>query len=794
MPADDTAPLAARSGPRSSDYGAIAPDVARARATAAAAAGHMRHLSHTMYSRQRRRTMRAAAGPDAKGDFVIHDFVNEKTRSHILRAEREREDGGAPAWFRYNGQIYLILVALGLGAGAIAAGLDIVVDWLTDVKFGSCSSGWFVSRELCCHTAESFETCGAWVTWSERLGEVAGRAGVAVSVPASGAVIDFAAFMVWAVLFAAIAAFLVKRYAPYAAGSGVPEIKTVLSGVELKGYLSLWAMVVKIIGLAFAVSSGLNLGKEGPFVHLVSALASVLGNCFHAISVDFNVMQELITSGTAAGVAVAFNAPIGGVLFAFEEAAMFFPNHVLWRSFLASAIAALTLKVLNPFFNGRAVIFEIDHGLDWNWFEMLPFAFIGVVGGIIGVIFIQFNVLWTKYRLHNDRIKRSPVLEAVAVVILTTLMSYFFDFYKLSNTEILATLFSECSNLTDKEVHRAAAICDTNSARLQWKMYGILFYGAVSKLFLTILTFGLRVPAGLFIPSMTIGACVGRIVGQIVRFAYERYPTWSVFSECTSSSVCVRPSIYALVGAGSSLAGVTQVSVSLVVIMFELTGGLSHLLPTMVGILSAKLVCAVLGFDEGIYDNHINLKKYPYLWHCHDGHVTHTARTDTIMREPSAVLTTMGCTVGEIRRVLRDNPFYGFPIVRTRQDMILTGNIVRSELRRALKDEVDSNPQVSSSTPVIFNGKLDPDEARYLEKLERENNGLVLKFSNYRDRYLSQVTPETPISDVNYCFSELGVRMCFVTRHGKLLGVVSKKDCIAYNDVHHSVDKHFFRV
>jgi chloride channel 3/4/5 len=756
--------------------------LAHTRAAAAAAAGHARGPSHSLYSRRRRRTMRAAAGPDSPGDFVIHDFVNEKTRSHILRAERQREDGGVRARYGYYAKVYFVLVALGVGAGTIAAVLDLVVEWLTDLKFGTCRGAWYVSRSVCCHSAADSDDCADFVLWADRFREV----------PVLGwlpkGVLTFGVFLTTAVLFVVISSYLVKRYAPYAAGSGVPEIKTVLSGVELKGYLSLWAMVVKIIGLGFSVSSGLNLGKEGPFVHLASALASVLASMFHELRTDFNIMLELITSGTAAGVAVAFNAPVGGVLFAFEEASSYFPNHVLWRSFLAATIAALTLKIMNPFFNGRAVMFEVDHSLEWYWFEIMPFFVIGALGGLVGVVFIKYNSMWTKFRLRDPFMRRSPILEAVGLVVLTTLMSYFVDFLKLSNNEILTTLFSECANLTGKEHHRASMLCDADNG-LNWNMYSVLLYGTISKLFLTILTFGVRLPAGLFIPSMTIGACAGRIVGELTRLMYKLYPTMFVFHECRSSSICVRPSMYALVGASSALAGVTQVSVSLVVIMFELTGGLAHLLPTMIGILSAKMVCSALGYDEGIYDAHINLKRYPYLGAT--GHVSHTVPADTIMREPTVVLPQMGCTIGDLQRILRQTNFYGFPIVRSEADMILTGSIVRAELHRAIREAYANDPRVDISARVVFNGRLDADEAKELAKIDRTGT-LVLHFANYRDRYLSQVAPETPVSDVKDCFTELGVRMCYVTRHGKLLGLVSKKDLIAYNDVAEHLDSRFF--
>lgn len=740
--------------------------------------GPSRQGSHGQFSRLRRRSAVQNTGAGFAGDFVIHDFINEKTRSHVLELEHQREQTGKYAQYAYIAKIYVVLVSMGIGAGLIAAGLDLSVEWLSDIKFGICKRGWYLTREMCCRLGEEDPSECSFELWSSLLSRVPF---VAISKPVLAAV----AYGSIAISFGVMSAFLVKRFAPHAAGSGVPEIKTVLSGVVITGYLSSWAFIIKVIGLAFSVSSGLNLGKEGPFVHLVSVLANMVATRFDDFRDNFSLMMEFVTVGTAAGVSVAFNAPIGGVLFAFEEAASYFPNRVLWRSFFASALAELTLKVMNPFFNGKAVMFEVNHSLSWNWFEMIPFFFIGALGGILGCIFIHYNVKWSKLRIHDRFLRRSPILEVAGIVLVTVILQYPIPFLRLTNTEILATLFAECSETGTNGEGGEPLICDAGQID---KMFLVLFYAVGAKLFLTILTFGARVPAGLFIPSMTIGACAGRIVGMLTKMAAEAHPDWGIFSECSTTSNCVRPSIYALVGASSTLAGVTQVSVSLVVIMFELTGGLSHLLPTMFGILAAKMICNISGL-EGIYDMHINIKRYPYLDSKH--HVSHTVPARVIMRPPRTVIPEMGVTIGYLRQLLNDYRYYGFPIVRREADMILTGNIVRSELEHAIAKSLE-HPRVSFDTMVSFKGEFDTSDTENIQRITA-NDEVILHFAAFRDRYICQVSPETPISDVYDCFSALGVRMCYVTRHGELLGLISKKDVIAYCDATGDIPRKFFR-
>lgn len=770
---DDTRVAALRRG--GGGYGAVA---RASDAESGVSSGfHMRQGSLGVYSRRRLLTTRTDGEATYSGDYVIHDLLNEKTRSYVLEEEERRSRKGHRGRFEYLSKIYLVLCLTGIGAGIIAAGLDLVVEWLSGIKFGYCRRSWFLTRDVCCEVELNAHNCTAFQSWPQ----------AASSIPVFGAIIErlpenasrFISFFIIAVIFAATSAFLVKRFAPHAAGSGVPEIKTVLSGVIIKGYLSSWAVVIKTVGLAFSVAAGLNLGKEGPFVHLVSAIAHICASFFKEFRDNHWLLMGFVTVGTAAGVSVAFDAPVGGVLFAFEEAASYFPNSILWRSFFASALAALVLKLSNPFLNGRAVMFQVDHSLDWFWFEMVAFFFIGALGGLLGTIFIRFNVKWSKFRLHNAFVKRSPILEVVAIVILTTLMSYPFLFLRQSNTQILTQLFSECRELAEEG--GGDLLCNRDRFK---DMVMVLTYASISKLFLTILTFGARVPAGLFVPSMTIGACAGRLVGEIMQVLVVAHPDWVIFGECSSTSTCVRPSIYAIVGAAATLGGVTQVSVSLVVIMFELTGGLSHLLPTMVGILAAKMVCTLFE-EEGIYDQHIHLRRYPFL--DTKQHVSHKAVARNIMRKNLIVVPELGATVGYLRKLLHDHNYYGFPIVRKTADMVLTGNIVRKELMFAIQRAMQ-NPHVDNDTLVSFKGEFEQGDAEVLPVGE----GGILNFAEYRDRYLSQVRPDTPISDVYDCFCALGVRMSFVTKNGELVGLISKKDLIAYCDASEGIVKKYF--
>jgi chloride channel 2 len=127
--------------------------------------------------------------------------------------------------------------------------------------------------------------------------------------------------------------FVTRTISAHAAGSGIPQMKAVLRGIALKEYLSLRTLLAKIIGVVFSLGSGLPIGKEGPFVHIASAVAQQIMRRVPMYK-DFKENEarrmEILSAACAVGVASSFGAPIGGVLFSIEVSPLgsHFLNHV----------------------------------------------------------------------------------------------------------------------------------------------------------------------------------------------------------------------------------------------------------------------------------------------------------------------------------------------------------------------------------------------------------------------------------------------------------------------------------
>ncbi len=207
-------------------------------------------------------------------------------------------------------QGWIIVTLIGMTAGLIAGILDMCIAWLADIKNGVCPSAWYLSQKQCCWAEELMgdPDCADWSSWAELLGHEG----------SSGYMVNYFFYVLMACTFAGLSAFMVKKLAVYAAGSGLAEIKVILGGFIIRGYFGFLTLVVKTFTLILAVASGLNLGFEGPMVHISLCLGNVYTRIFRKYYSNEAKKRELLSASAAIGVAAAFNAPIGGVLFSLE--------------------------------------------------------------------------------------------------------------------------------------------------------------------------------------------------------------------------------------------------------------------------------------------------------------------------------------------------------------------------------------------------------------------------------------------------------------------------------------------
>ncbi|KAI1314486.1 glycerol ethanol, ferric requiring protein [Mortierella claussenii] len=721
-------------------------------------------------------------------DFTTIDWVQDAVRERYRQTTKAAEASGS--WTSYlfesyeAGQAWVVVSLVGVVIGLNAAFIAICTEWLSDIKLGHCSYAWWLNQKFCCWGVESEDGyCDDWSPWS------------------GFAIIDYVFYLVFATSFAASAAYLVKRYARYAAGSGISEIKCILAGFIMKGYLGGWTLVIKSLGLAMSVAANLSVGKEGPSIHIACCAGHVVSRLFPKYQRSRAKSREIISASAAAGVAVAFGAPIGGVLFSFEEMSNHFPAKTMWRSFFCALVATVTLQTMNPYRTGKLVMFQVSYDRDWHFFEIIFFVLLGIFGGLYGAMIIKYNlkVQHVRKRYLGDY----GVIEAATLAFLTCTFAYWNIFMKIDMAESMNILFRECEGSEDY-----MGLCKPENT---WKMVALLFFALIMRVATCTISYGAKIPAGIFVPSMAIGALFGRMLGLIVRAAQVAYPGFVLFSSCKPDVPCITPGTYAFLGAAAALGGVMRLTVCVVVIMFELTGALNYILPTMITLMVTKTVGDYFG-RGGIADRYIRLNGYPFL--DKEEHSFGIA-VSQVMQKDVTILPASGTRLDRVERLLADTNYQGFPVVEDSTSRVLIGYIGRSELRYVI-DKAKRARNVSPMAHCFFRpgsmesrqhmdqstvggmGGLDYDipssvgprgdfsggdagtstSAGVGERGENETN--YVDFGPFIDQTPIAVHPKLPLETVAEFFKKMGPRVILIEHQGKLVGLITIKDLLKY--------------
>ncbi|KAG0554790.1 hypothetical protein KC19_12G119300 [Ceratodon purpureus] len=617
-------------------------------------------------------------------------------------------------------------------------------------------------------------------------------------------------------------ALIVTQFAPAAAGSGIPEIKAYLNGIDTPGILLFRTLIGKVLGSIGSVGGGLALGKEGPLVHTGACIASVLGQ---GGSTKYHVnwrwlrrfkndrdRRDLVTCGCAAGVAAAFRSPVGGVLFALEEVTSWWRSQLLWRVFFTSAVVAVVVRTAmgwckngncGHFSSGGFIIWDISGGQDdYSFFELLPMAMLGAIGGLLGALFNQLTVWissWRRNVLHRKG-NRVKIIEVLLVSLITSMLSFglpmmtsckqcpdpvkypgvvcprpsgsygnYVNFFCSNENQYndLATIFF---NTQDDAIRN---LFSTNTPH-EYTTRSLLTF-LVMFFSLAVLTYGTAVPSGQFVPGIMIGATYGRLVGILV--------------VNSSSKDSVDEGTYALLGAASFLGGSMRMTVSLCVIMVEITNNLQLLPLIMLVLLISKAVGDA--FNNGFYEEQVKLRSLPLLESRPQRFMRNLAAKDAISRR-KVVQFSRVTKVGHIVAVLRSTNHNGFPVVEKLQtgEPVVIGLILRSYLLVLLqaKSDFQQNPAPEDARGRM-NHRYDvtdftkPVSSKGLSIYEIDISPVEMEMYIDLQPFVNpapyMVPEDMSLTKVHYLFRQLGLRhICVVPRPSQVVGVITRKDLL----------------
>jgi CIC family chloride channel protein len=351
----------------------------------------------------------------------------------------------------------------------------------------------------------------------------------------------------------AVAAWLVRRFSPYASGIGIPHVEAVLHGTLPQAPLRL--VPVKFVGGVLAIGAGLALGREGPSVQICATASHLIGKLFRRSWPDG---QALLAAGAGAGLATAFNAPIAGAVFVIEELVRRFDTRVMIATCGASAGAIGVAR----FFLGQAPDFDVDP-LPYPVFGTLPFYL--VLGLIAGVLGVAYNRAILGALAKTESFRHLPVeLRAGMIGAAVGLLAWFVPEY----------------------VGGGDAITEAT-------LTGHLVISLLPPVFLLRFCLGATsyaagTPGGLFAPMLVRGSQMGLMFGTLCC-------RW--FPDVALSSMS-----FAVIGMAAFFTAVVRAPLTGIILAVELTGGYTQLLPLLAASFTAMLVPTLLG-NAPIYDS-----------------------------------------------------------------------------------------------------------------------------------------------------------------------------------------------
>lgn len=491
-----------------------------------------------------------------------------------------------------------------------------------------------------------------------------------------------------------LVSMIVHYLAPEAKGHGVPEVMAAIA--ERGSIIRPRVVVIKAVASALCIGSGGSVGREGPIVQIGSAFGSVLGQYLH---LPERYIRLLVACGAGAGIAATFNAPIGGVMFATE---VILGSFAL-QNFTAIVIASVVSAAIGRTYLGNHPSFPMPsyHAGEFSFFWV--YVIIGILAGLYSVVYIK--VLYGTEDWFNARKWPFWAKAAFGGALVGLVGMWFPQIFGVGYGAVDAVLSDHLG-------------------------LGLLIALLVLKLFATSITIAAGGSGGVFSPGLYMGSMLGGTVGVLMVMVFP-------YSGLTASSI-------AAISMAAVFAGSAQAPVTSIMMLFEMTGDYSMILPLMTSSVIAATVTSTLS-GENIYTLKLvrrgldfNRKRNPDRMKAM--YVGEVLRTERLTLREDVSLQDAWSTLSKGKE--------WFAVIRNSSGVIL-GSVARAQVLEELTEGRLTAPISSLLPPVIH--RVD-ERATLAEALA--------KMHNLHVTYLLVCRGETPIgvvgsSDIVHAYQQI---------------------------------------
>lgn len=460
--------------------------------------------------------------------------------------------------------------------------------------------------------------------------------------------------VLWPTLGGLAVGHLIHRFAPEAKGEGVPAV---IEAVRRRGgRLPARAAVSKALLSAITIGTGGSAGREGPVVLIGASLGSALGRL---VRLPATTLRIVAAAGSAAGIAAAFNAPLGGMAFAVEVILGEFSAGPFAMVLLSTVVAATVSRTLH----GHEVLIPVPAHRMNHPSELVLYLVLGAAAGVLSKLFARvFVLMHEEFERHRLPPQWRPALGGLLMGMLAMFLP-----------RVLGAGYGPVGE----------ALRGDLSA---WRLVSLLF----GKMLATSLTLGSGGSGGTLMPAVFMGAMTGSLLGKAADTVFPG---------------AVAPSAYATVGMGAFLAGMIHAPLTAILIVFEATSDYSVILPLMLAVGAAVLTARVVEPDSlyvlGLRRRGVDLSE----------------TVDPSMQVAVSSLMTRNVEtlapdfpVGKLGRLFNKKRLTGFPVVDPAGALL--GMVTLTETQTAYGDEAAPPPDLQVSRIMRAPGRpLFPDDA-----------------------------------------------------------------------------------